>query len=413
MGGPLVDGIGRCPVSLRGVMRRAAAAETRGFVSQRLYGGDAVSTTVDAQSALRHSAAWACQRILVSTISKMPVDVFRRDAAGQVEITAPTIVSAPSGRVSRRGWVAQLVRSGLQHGNMYGRIVSVSAAGFPSQIETVSGEEVAWNTKGGQLVPFVNGRESAVYPAGDLWHVPVSQFLLPGSPVAMSPTQFASRAIATGLAAEEFGHRFFTDGGHPTTVWSVDGEPSQDMLDVYAARVMDRMESGSRKPLFIGSGVNPKQLQVDPANTQWIDIMRFEVENAARFWGVPPSMIYGSVSGQNVTYANVSQADLAFLKTSVEAWIIDLEDAWSALLPQPRFVKFNTDAVLRMDTEARFRVHEVALRTQLASVNELRAYENRPPWPEPEYDRPGIPASEPASTIGAVNGDPAVTNSGT
>lgn len=349
------------------------------------------SENVGTQTALRHSAVWACQRILVSTIAKMPVDVYRRDRTGQVETAAPPVVASPSGRVSRRGWVAQLVRSQVQAGNAYG-LISRVAGSFPVQIETLSPSEVQWRDVDGETVPFVSGRREDVYPNGRLWHVPVSQFLLPGSPVAMSPTEFAEQAISTGLAAEKFATSFFADGGHPTTAFMVDNDPGEEQLELIAQRIMRRMRPGSRRPLFLGSGIEPKKLQLDPNETQFIDLMRAEVENVARFWGVPPSMIYSAVSGQSVTYANVSQADLAFLKTSVEAWIVDLEDAWSALLPATDFVKFNTDAVLRMDTETRYRVHEAALRARLASVNELRAYEDRPAWPDPVYDLPGLPS---------------------
>jgi HK97 family phage portal protein len=367
---------------------------------------DYVAWWADAQPvgidrALRHSAVWACQRILVSTVSKMPVDVFTRDTAGNLrEITAPAVVARPSASVRRRAWVAQMIRSGVQSGNMYGQITAWNNQFIPTQIESLSPDHVVWRPEDGGLVPYVNDVRQGVYPNGMLWHVPVSQFLMPGTPVAASPTTFAEKAISTGLAAEEFASRFFTDGGHPTTAFVLDNDPGPDAIDGMANMIMRRMAPGSRRPLFLGSGIDIKQLQLDPSNTQFIDLMRVEVENVARFWGVPPSMIYSAVSGQSVTYANVSQADLAFLKTSVEAWIIDLEDAWSELLPQPRFVKFNTDAVLRMDTQTRFAVHEVALRNRLASVNELRAYENRPAWPDPIYDEPGLPAP-PAPNEGA------------
>ena len=325
------------------------------------------------QSALRHSAAFACQRILVSTVSKMPVDVFRQEGDAQVPVPAPPGVANQSGGVSGRGWVAERIRSGTESRNMYGRIVAWDARFMPTQIETVAPSDVVWRPNGEQLVPVVGGKEQTLWPNGDFWHVPVSQFLMPGSPVAISPTEYAQLSLSTGLAAEEFGNRFFADGGHPTRVWVADNDPGQEQLSMYADAIEAKSRPGSRRPLVVGSGIKPMQLQLDPLNTQWIDIMRFEIENAARFWGVPPSMIYSAVSGQSVTYANVSQADLAFLKTAVEAWIIDLEDAWSSLLQRPRFVKFNTDAVLRMDTQTRYRVHEDALRARVASVNELRA----------------------------------------
>lgn len=379
-------------------------AEARSWFVPRaqMFGGASpVSANVDVQTALRHSATFACQRILVATVAKMPVDEFVGRGARRTPVDPARIVVAPSGRVSRRGWVAQLVRSQLQCGNAYGRIVAVDGMARPTQIETISPLEVTWQDKAGELIPYVSGREMRVYPGGDLWHVPVTQFLLPGTPVAISPTEYAAQSIGTALAAEDFGSRFFSDGGHTTMAYVMENDPGEDVVKRIKESIL-ATQQGSREPLVIG-GIEPKRLSLDPNETQFIDVMRFEVEQACRFWGVPPSMVYSAVSGQNVTYANISQDDLQFLKMSVEAWIVDLEDAWSALLTSPRYVKFNTDAVLRMDTLTRYRKHELALRNRLTTVNEVRAYEDEAPF-GPEFDEPGVPARTAAPTVGANDG---------
>ena len=121
--------------------------------------------------------------------------------------------------------------------------------------------------------------------------------------------------------------------------------------------------------------------------------MRFEVEQACRFFGVPPSMAYAAVSGQSVTYANVSQADLQYLKHSLGIWLLDIEDAWSSLLPVDQTVKFNVEGLLRMDAEGRWKIHDLRLSNKTTSVNRVLALEDEPPIDDPEFDKPGIPGS--------------------
>jgi hypothetical protein len=81
------------------------------------------------------------------------------------------------------------------------------------------------------------------------------------------------------------------------------------------------------QPMVMGSGLNYNPILVDPNDSQFLDSMRFAVEEACRFWRVPPSMVYGSSSGQNITYSNVTQSDLSYLKHSLEGHLVRIEKA--------------------------------------------------------------------------------------
>jgi len=117
-------------------------------------------------------------------------------------------------------------------------------------------------------------------------------------------------------------------------------------------------------------------------------------------YGVPPSMVYAAISGQNVTYANASQADLAYLKYSITGWLVDLEDAWSDLIALPHTVKFNVDALLRMDAMGRAQLRAVRLANKEMTINEGRAQEDEAPFPDPIFDAPGIPGGQ--ETLGQL-----------
>ncbi len=385
-----------------GIFRRRPVAvpepapEARGWsLPNGLYaptsqlGWSTAGVPVTLQTALHNAGAWACQRVLVSTISMLPVDAYRTVDKRLVELnTQPAVVSNPSGRVSRRGWVAQVVRAGTSSGNMYGRIVSRDRFTNVSQIETIHPDKVSWSIIDGEEVAFVNGARQVLWDeGGDFWHVPISQFLQPGSRVAMSPTEYGKTAIGTGIAAEQYGTKFFTA---PQFMASVPTEINEEQA-IAIKGVLTRMANGGTDPGVLGSDIKLQPWMVDPKNSQFIDLLRFEVEQSCRIWGVPPSMVFAAISGQNVTYANVSQADLQFLKFSVQAWVSDLEDAWSAIAAMPHSVRFNTDAVLRMDALTRAELASKRLADKTTTVNDVRALEDEPPFPDPAYDLPGVP----------------------
>lgn len=353
---------------------------------------NSAGVVVTTNSALQNVAVWACQRVLVSTISMLPVDVIRTQGKVRTLVEPlPLVVRNPSGRVPRRGWVAQNIRALVGSGNIYGRIVATDSIGRATQVETIHPDKVNWISESGVETPYIDGQMQTLWPIGDFWHVPASQFLMPGSRVAMDPTQFAKTSIGTGIAAERFGASFFSDGLNPSAIVRVDADiNATEAMDI--KRSIMNMASGDRSPAVFGNDIKdilPWTAKL--TDSQFIELLQFEVSQACRVYGVPPSMVYAAISGQNVTYANASQADLAYLKYSITGWLVDLEDAWSELIEIPHSVKFNIDALLRMDAQGRADLAKTRLDSRTTSVNAVRALEDEAPFPDPIYDLPGVP----------------------
>jgi phage portal protein BeeE len=141
----------------------------------------------------------------------------------------------------------------------------------------------------------------------------------------------------------------------------------------------------------MGSGWTYTKMSVDPKDGQFIDLLRFEVEQACRWYGVPPSMVYSSLAGSAVTYQNLNDSDLMFLKYSVNQWLLDLEDAWSECIAAPQIVKLNPSALLRMDDTKRWDLWRTRLELKSISVNQVLHIEDEEPFADPEFDKPGIP----------------------
>lgn len=341
--------------------------------------------------ALTSDAVWACIDVLASSISGLPVDVVRMVGNSRVPVTpTPSLIAAPSALVSPDVWKYQLAWSMLTDGNGFGKVMAVDGMARPTLIELVDPDGVTERqVVDGVAQARVNNKVERLYPHGDLWHVP-GKMVMPGSPFALSPVAYAKKAIAAGLSAEEFGSKFFQDGGHPASlIYS-----EQELDDKQAQRIKTSFKnatSGNREPAVFGAGLKYESVSVNPDDSQFIDLMRFTTEKICRFFRVPPAMVYASVSGQNVTYANVSQADLHYLKHSLDGYLVRIENALTELLARPQIVKFNRNALLRSDAEGRNLVYDRRLRNKTMSINEVRSLEDEPPFDDPEYDKPGIP----------------------
>lgn len=364
----------------------------RGWMPSDWAAPTAAGVPVTLETAMRSAAVAACVRVLKTTIAMLPVDTVRYVGKTRMPIESPPVVKKPSGRVSQRNWVAQNMDALLMAGNAYGQVTAIDRLAHPQQVETVHPDDVTWlHDLTGELRPYVKGKAADLFPVGNLIHIPASAFIRAGSSVAMSPVELAKQAIGAGLAAEAFGARFFGDSGHPTMVLKAN-VPGLTQEQAQAAKdSLINSTRGRREPAVLGGDWDLKQWQINPSDSQFIDLLRFEVEQACRFFGVPPTMVYAAVSGQNITYANITHNDLHYLKYSVAIWLADLEDAWSAMLTAPQVVKFNVDALLRMDAKTRWDIHVKRLKSKTTTINDVKALEDELPFEDDQYNQPGIP----------------------
>ena len=353
--------------------------------------------TVTVERAMRTSAVWACVDILASSVSETPVDVISRRGEDRAPLeNQPQIIANPSAHVSPDVWRYQLVESMATDGNAFGWVVDVDGNGNPTTIELIdAGSVVDRRMVDGWPVVRVGSEEHALWPLGPIWHVP-GRVVRAGSPFGLSPVEAASGSVRASLSAEKFGNDFFDAGGHPTGLIYSDS-PEMDKTQATAIKDAFIKAATGREPAVFGAGLTYEQVQTTPDKTGFLDLMRFEVEQACRYFRVPPSMAYAAVSGQSVTYANVSQADLHYLKHSLNAYFVRVEYALSALVLRNQQVVFNRNAILRSTPMERHEVHGMRLRDRTMSVNEVRRLEDEKPFDDPKFDEPGIPADIPAT----------------
>ena len=303
----------------------------------------------------------------------------------------PSLIREPSNMVEQDVWLYQLMESLLTDGNAFGEITSSTT--YPTSIELVAPDLVTdRRVIDGKPSVLLAGERRFLWPHGDLWHVP-GRFTRAGSPFAESPVTRARSTIGAAIAARDFGSKFFGDGGHPGGLITSDQELTADQAKQIKSAWLNAVR-GDRSPAVLGSALQYQPLMVDPNDSQFIELMRFTTEEACRFWRVPPSMIYAATSGQSVTYANVSQADLHYLKHSLEGHLVRIEKSLTRLLPAPQFVRFNRNAFLRSDPIVRSEVADRRLRNASMTINEYRALEDEPAFDGAEFDEPGIPTPE-------------------
>lgn len=327
------------------------------------------------ESARRHSAVWACRRLRADLVSTMPVDAYRNVGGIQVEIPKPPMLVDPGGeRVDLLEWLYSSQDDLDGYGNTFGLITAKNALGLPARIDLVPVGEVSVVVKDGMLAEYrICGKK---YDPDAVWHE--KQYTSSGLHVGLSPIMHAVRPILAGLSAQEFAASWFQSGGIPSAHLK-NTEKTLKAAEAELVKSRFKASVANHEPFVSGMDWTYDMVSVPANQAQFIEMMEFSVVDVARFFGCPADLIDAAVSGQSVTYANISQRNLQFLIMNLGPAIKRREAKLSKWLPRPQIVKFNTDALLRMDPQTRAQVIDTRIKNRTLTNAEARALENQQP----------------------------------
>lgn len=337
--------------------------------------------TVNTDSAMRLDAVWACVNLLTDIVAPLPWHAYREDADGiKQRVKDPALLVKPSNEqaLSAADWRGQVMRSWLLRGNAYGLVKELGPQGEPAKIQIIHPDYVTV-IRLGPLGPFeyrVLGEAKQLFPAGDLIHMP-GAYTVPGTPVALSPIDYARQTIGVGLSAEEYAARFYGDSAIPSGILHTDQNLTGEQATSMKARFNEAIK-GRREVAVLGAGMKFEPISVSAAEAQWLDTSKVTATRIARIFGVPPEMI-GADGGSSMTYVNVESRSLNLLTFAGRPWITRLEAALSQLVPGRLLVRADTDDLLRTDARTRVSIEGQELRNGIKSVNEVRRARNLPP----------------------------------
>lgn len=360
----------------------------------------AVAVTSD--TALRSSAVWACLRLRADLISTMPVDVFRRVQGVQVEVPKSAVLVNPGGeRVHITEWLYSTQMDLDRCGNAFGVITARDGQGLPARIDLVPAGDVVAKVSGYDVTEYRIGKRT--YAPADIWHE--RQFTVAGMAMGLSPVAHAAYSIGSYLSAQQFALDWFQNSAGPGGVLRNTVEETIDATTAETAKARFKEATRNRDIFVTGSDWEWAAGAADASQAAFLEQMKYGVTDVCRFFGVPADMIDAEGSSSSITYANVTQRNLQLLVMNLGPAIVRREVALSNLLPRPRYVKLNTDAILRMDPASVTANLVAQVDARLRTVTEAREVLNLAPYtPEQEAEFTRLFTAKAATPM---NGTPA------
>jgi HK97 family phage portal protein len=330
-------------------------------------------TVVNQKNALEIGAAYACVRLLSDTISTLPVDTFiRRDGNRLPYRPRPAWVYEPEGPGSSRiEYYKQIVVSMLlSHGavvqilrNGNGDIVALQPLD-PTRVDIRRNRET-------RLREFVIDGGQAILPGEDVLYIP--EMRRPGSLKGVSRVDELKQTLGLAKALDEFASRYFSNGANTSGMIEFPGNLTQEQ----AKDLVDAFEAGHKglkkahRPGVLSGGAKFVKTGSDGEQAQMLESRQFAVEEVARVFRVPPSMIGLNTPGA-MSYASVESNIISYARFSLAPLVACIEEAHNRLLPGDVFLRVNMDGLLRGDSATQASVFSTALQAGYMSVNEAR-----------------------------------------
>lgn len=345
-----------------------------------MWGGKTKSgVSVNDETALCHTAVYACCRVLSDSIASLPLEVFRQLPNGNTELAASHPVhrlvnTAPSKIYSSYNFrAAAQLHIGIR-GNAYARIFR-DGWGRPTELRLLNPSQVAPFFHENELFYRVEGERLPLTP-DEIIHVAGLSW---DGVTGKSPIQVARETIGMGLAATQYGAQIFGTGTHLSGVLQHPGKLTPEQVD--KLRMSWKRNHGGAENAggiaVLENGMTFLPISLTPQDSRFIESQKLGIADVARIYRVPLHMI-GELD--RATFSNIEQQSIEFVQHTLRPLVKAWEQELNRKLFRPSeqgeyFVRFNLNALMRGDMKARADFYARLFNMRAISPNEIRQME--------------------------------------
>jgi len=339
--------------------------------------------SVTPQTALGVSTAWACIKLLTETLATMPVNMIEklpndfRQKNNSHEL-AWVLKIRPNKLMTPVEFFECMQLNLLTSGNAYAEI-EMNGVGdviglWPLLSQNMKVEQL---DDGSVSYQFHTPKGVLIYKPEQILHIKLFGW---SGLVGLSPIAYAAQSLGLEMATLEFGSRWFGSGARPSGFIMFDQVLTKPQRAQYKKN-FETLHEGlarSHKLALLEAGMKYEAVTIPPNESQFLETRAFQVPEICRFYLVQPHKVQHL---DNATYSNIEHQNLEFLQTTFRPYAIRWEQGMENALLKPQEkgswqIRFNLNALLRADTEARGNFYSQMVQNGLFSRNEVRSLED-------------------------------------
>ena len=353
------------------------------------FGSSMSGKSVTPSSAIQVSAVYACVRVIAETIASLPLHVYESSDAGSRKANEHPLYrllhDEPNTEMTSFVWREVMLSHLLLWGNSYCQILRSGRSKIVGLYPLLPDHMAVDRDSRGKLTytyTTSEGRTVLLAPE-DVLHIPGLGF---DGVMGYSPIALEKAAIGLGIAAEEYGSKFFQNGARPSGILT---HPNtvKDPASLRASWNAAYGGSGNASRVAVlEEGMTFVPLSMPNNEAQFLETRKFQVTEICRIFRVPPHMI-GDL--ERATFSNIESQNISFAVHTIRPWLVRIEQAINkTLIPENEkdryYAQFNIDGLMRGDYKSRMEGYAIARQNGWMSANDIRALENLNPISEEE-----------------------------
>jgi len=234
----------------------------------------------------------------------------------------------------------------------------------------------------------------------DIKHL--SLMRVPGYVYGLGPIQKVRGELEQSLDLRTYTGSWFSSSGMATGVLKTDQSLTQEQADAYKER-WGEVINGKDRTAILGNGLSYQSTYLNPKDALFIEAVNANLQQIARMFGIPASLLSLPLEGNSLTYSNVQDELNQFYKFTLTAYLNEIENALTDLIPRGQTVRFDPANLMRLSPQDRYANYKTAIDSGWLSPDEVRKMEGlKGPAPKKE------PQPQPMGDVGAPDKGEAV-----
>jgi HK97 family phage portal protein len=345
------------------------------------FGGAANRTSVTTDSSMTFSAVFACVRIISESIASLPVRVYRVETDGDKieELAHPVnrlLTRKPNDFMTTYTFLDVLMNNLLLEGNSYFYIERDSTA-RPVGLIPIKTQHVKVINHDGQIYYDVKDYDLAIRKEDMLHFFNLSFNGYEGTSVIGSQRT----TIGTSIASNDTANSYL---GNSSQIGGIIKHPGKLSKEAVARLRTSWSQSTSGsfvagKTAILEEGMTFEQSKINANDYQLLETRRFQIEEIARIFKVPLSLIGHLEKAAN--YSSIEALSIDFVRFTLQPYLVLIEQELNRKLFRENeldnyFVRLDSKGLLRGDSAARATYYREMSAIGVLSINEIRRMED-------------------------------------
>ena len=350
------------------------------------FGTSGSGKAVNATTAIQLSTVYACVRVISETVASLPLGVYEATDEGNRKATEHPLYrllhDEPNSEMT--SFVLREVMLGhlLLWGNSYSQIIRNGRNKISGVYPLLPDKMTVDRDKNGALTYTYSTTtgQTVVLPPEDVLHIPGLGF---DGVMGYSPIALEKNAIGLGIASEEYGSKFFSNGARPSGILTHPNTVKNPKALRESWNTAYGGSSNANRVAILEEGMTFTPISMPNNEAQFLETRKFQVEEICRIFRVPPHLV-GNL--EHATFSNIEHQSIDFAVHTIRPWLVRIEQSMNRALFSEQekgrfYVQFNMDGLMRGDYKSRMEGYAIARQNGWMSANDIRALENQNPIP--------------------------------